>query len=65
VNKATDGVYVINKKGQVLSISCDENALVPFIQTSCAYLQNNDKIAFNLAKLNGLPGADGAFQEMY
>jgi clathrin heavy chain len=35
------------------------------MMSSCAYIQNNDQMAFNLAKLNGLAGADGAFQDMF
>lgn len=65
VNRKTDGVYVINKVGHVIDISCDQNTLVPFIMSSCGYIADNDKLAFNLAKLNKLPGADGAFEDMF
>ena len=41
-NRATDGLFVINKAGQVISINCNSSSLVPYIMTACSYIANND-----------------------
>ncbi|KIH43170.1 clathrin propeller repeat-containing domain protein, partial [Ancylostoma duodenale] len=51
---ATGGIMGINRKGQVLSVSIDENNMIPFVTQQ---LQNPD-LALRLAVRCDLPGAE-------
>jgi clathrin heavy chain len=55
------GLVGINRKGQVLSVSVDENTVVPYL------LQNpaNAELAYKLASRAGLPGADNLYQQRF
>ncbi|CAF4431490.1 unnamed protein product, partial [Didymodactylos carnosus] len=53
----TSGIIAVNRKGQVLSVSIDEENLVSFIQNSL----NNHELAYKLAVRCNLPGADQLF----
>lgn len=53
----TSGIIGVNRKGQVLSVSVEEENLIPYITTT---LQNPD-LAFRIAARNNLPGADDLF----
>ncbi|ORX61465.1 clathrin heavy chain [Hesseltinella vesiculosa] len=55
--QATSGLLGINKHGQVLSVSIDQNTIVPFILESL----NNTELAIRLASRGGLPGADDLY----
>ncbi|ORY97188.1 hypothetical protein BCR43DRAFT_489386 [Syncephalastrum racemosum] len=61
----SSGIIVINKKGQVLSVSLDEDTIIPYILNSLG----NTELAFKLASRGGLPGADdlyvSRFQELF
>ncbi|OXG17129.1 clathrin heavy chain [Cryptococcus neoformans Ze90-1] len=55
------GIIGVNRKGQVLSVSVDEQTVVPYIQQTL----NNPELAIKLATRAGLPGADGMIQQQY
>mmetsp|Transcript_85130 Transcript_85130/g.127573 ORF Transcript_85130/g.127573 Transcript_85130/m.127573 type:complete len:1700 (+) Transcript_85130:39-5138(+) len=58
---ATNGLVGINNAGQVLSISVDENNIVPYI---CKTL-NNIPLAIAIASKNNFPGADELFVRQF
>lgn len=55
------GIVGVNRKGQVLSVSVDENTIIPYL------LQNpeNSELAYKLASRAGLPGADTLYQQRF
>lgn len=55
------GIIGINRKGQVLSVTVDENQIVPYL------LQNpaNTSLAVNLASRAGLAGADDLYKQQF
>ncbi|KAI8884708.1 clathrin heavy chain [Backusella circina FSU 941] len=55
--EATSGVIGINKKGQVLSVSLDENNVIPYVINTLG----NTEVALRLASRGGLPGADDLY----
>src|ERR1700753_1971450 len=57
----SSGIVGINRKGQVLSVSGDENTIIPYL------LQNpaNSGLAVKLASRAGLPGADNLYQQQF
>jgi len=55
--EATSGIIGVNRKGQVLSVSVDENNLIPYIMNNL----NNRELAFRIASRNNLPGANQLF----
>ncbi|MCJ1469690.1 hypothetical protein MMC07_008326 [Pseudocyphellaria aurata] len=57
----SSGIIGINRKGQVLSVSVDENNIIPYL------LQNpaNGALALRLASKAGLPGADNLYQQQF
>ena len=57
----SSGIVGINRKGQVLSVSVDENTIIPYL------LQNpaNSGLAVKLASRAGLPGADNLYQQQF
>lgn len=70
------GIISVNRKGQVLSVSVDENTIVPFVQRECQWRRshfrsrhleslNNPELAIKLATRAGLPGADHIIQQQY
>ena len=60
-NKASNGLIAVNRKGQVLSVSVDENTIVPYI----LHTLNNTDLAFKLASRGGLPGADDLYLQQF
>ncbi|KAH9852080.1 clathrin heavy chain [Lenzites betulinus] len=60
-HEASNGIIGVNKKGQVLSVSVDENTVVPYILTTL----NNTELAFKLASRANLPGADDLYIKQY
>ena len=54
------GVIGINRKGQVLFVSADENNLVPYVMNS-----HGNELALKLASRAGLPGADNLYQQQF
>lgn len=55
------GIVGINRKGQVLSVSLDEDTVIPYL------LQNpaNGELAYKLASRGGLPGADDLYEQRF
>lgn len=55
------GIVGVNRKGQVLSVSVNENTIIPYL------LQNpaNGELAYKLASRAGLPGADNLYQQRF
>lgn len=55
------GIVGVNRKGQVLSVTLDENTVIPYL------LQNpeNSELAYKLASRGGLPGADQLYQQRF
>ncbi|KAF9962551.1 hypothetical protein BGZ72_003150 [Mortierella alpina] len=60
-HEATSGVIGVNRKGQVLSVSVDENNLVPYIVNTLG----NTELALKVASRNGLPGADDLYLQRF
>jgi clathrin heavy chain len=60
-HEATSGILCINRKGQVLGVSVDEQTMVPYILTTL----NNTELAFKLASRGNLPGADDLYKKQY
>ncbi|KAK0731049.1 hypothetical protein B0H67DRAFT_57958 [Lasiosphaeris hirsuta] len=54
------GVVGINRKGQVLFVSADENTIVPYVLES-----HGAELAIKLASRAGLPGADNLYQQRF
>ncbi|KAI8979961.1 hypothetical protein BDB01DRAFT_798258 [Pilobolus umbonatus] len=53
----TSGILGVNKRGQVLSVSLDENNAIPYIINNL----NNTELALKLATRGGLSGADDLY----
>ena len=53
--EATSGILGINRKGQVLSVSIDEDTIIPYI----SQVLNNTEIAYKLAIRTNLSGVEG------
>lgn len=58
---ATDGIIGVNRKGQVLSVSVDEDNIVPYMTTQL----NNSDLALRFAVRNDLGGADDLFVQRF
>ncbi len=62
---ATGGIIGVNRRGQVLSVTVDENNIVPYI---CSQLNDFD-LAIKVASKNNLPGAEdlvtGQFNQLF
>ncbi|KAL2176067.1 uncharacterized protein P884DRAFT_226974 [Thermothelomyces heterothallicus CBS 202.75] len=59
-DKESTGVLGINRKGQVLFVSADENTIVPYVLES-----HGTDLALKLASRAGLPGADNLYQQRF
>lgn len=55
------GLVGVNRKGQVLSVSVDENSIIPYLMQNSAM----SGIAVRLASKAGLPGADNLYQQRF
>jgi clathrin heavy chain len=60
-HEMSNGIIGVNKKGQVLSVSVDEQTIIPYILTTL----NNTELAFKLASRANLPGADDLYIKQY
>ena len=58
---ATSGIIAVNRKGQVLSVSVNENHIIPYLLNNPA----NSQLAINLASRAGLAGADDLYQQQF
>ncbi|CAD6903869.1 unnamed protein product [Tilletia controversa] len=59
--EATSGIIGINRKGQVLSVTADENTLVSYILRTL----NNADLALKMATRASLPGADDLYLQQF
>lgn len=55
------GIVGVNRKGQVLAVSLDENNVIPYLMENPAM----SGIAVRLASKAGLPGADHLYQQQF
>lgn len=55
------GIVGVNRKGQVLSVTIDEQTIVPYLLSNPA----NSDLALKLASKAGLPGADNLYQQQF
>nr|POF03005.1 putative clathrin heavy chain [Quercus suber] len=55
------GIVGVNRKGQVLSVSVDENTIIPYLLKT----PENAEMAYKLASRAGLPGADQLYQQRF
>ncbi|KAH9935862.1 clathrin heavy chain [Epithele typhae] len=60
-HEGSNGIIGVNKKGQVLSVSVDEQTVIPYILATL----NNTELAFKLASRANLPGADDMYIKQY
>ncbi|KAF8757718.1 Ubiquinone biosynthesis monooxygenase COQ6, mitochondrial [Rhizoctonia solani] len=60
-HEATHGIIGVNRRGQVLSVSVDDNTIIPYILGTL----NNTELAFKLASRANLPGADDLYVRQY
>ena len=60
-HEATSGIIGVNRKGQVLSVSVDEENIIPYISN---VLQNSD-LALRMATRNNLAGAEELFVKKF
>ena len=64
-HEVTSGIIGVNRKGQVLSVTVDEQTVIPYILNTL----NNPELAVKLASRADLPGADDLyvrqFQQMF
>lgn len=58
---STGGILCVARNGQVLSVSVDEENVVPYITNTLG----NADLAFRFAARNGLSGADDVFQQQF
>ena len=55
--ESTSGIIGVNRQGQVLSVTIDENNIVGYVNSTL----NNSELAYKLASRSNLPGADQLF----
>lgn len=59
--KSSNGIIAVNRRGQVLSVSVDADAIIPYILRTL----NNTELAFKLASRGNLPGADEMYLQQF
>ncbi|CAG8535423.1 3237_t:CDS:10 [Ambispora leptoticha] len=57
----TSGIIGVNRKGQVLSVSVDENNIIPYISG----IIGNSDLAVRIAARNDLPGAEELYMQKF
>ncbi|KAI9739542.1 MAG: hypothetical protein M1834_006258 [Cirrosporium novae-zelandiae] len=55
------GIVGVNRKGQVLAVSINEETIIPYLMSNTA----NAALAIKLAARAGLPGADHLYQQQF
>ncbi|KAK9470001.1 uncharacterized protein V1510DRAFT_309136 [Dipodascopsis tothii] len=60
-HEASSGLLAINRSGQVLSVSVDENKIIPYIRDNLG----NMALAVSLASRAGLSGADDLYMQQF
>jgi clathrin heavy chain len=56
-HEGTDGIIGVNRKGQVLSVSVEEDNIIQYINNTL----QNPELALRMASRNNLPGAEDLF----
>ncbi|KAM0791024.1 hypothetical protein ACM66B_004322 [Microbotryomycetes sp. NB124-2] len=60
-HRSTGGVIGVNRKGQVLSVTVDDDTIIPYILGTL----NNTDLAIKLASRANLPGADDLYTRQF
>jgi clathrin heavy chain len=60
-HQATSGIIGVNRKGQVLSVTVDDDTIIPYILRTL----NNTDLAIRLASRGNLPGADDLYTRQF
>lgn len=60
-HEATNGIIGVNRKGQVLSVTVDDDTIIPYILRTL----NNTDLAIRLAARANLPGADDLYLQQF
>lgn len=60
-HESSSGIVGVNRKGQVISVTVDEETIVPFILKTL----NNPELAIKLASRADLPGADDIYIQQF
>ncbi|KAB8336830.1 hypothetical protein FH972_021138 [Carpinus fangiana] len=60
-DSSSEGIVGVNRKGQVLSVTVDENTIIPYLLSNPA----NGELAYKLASRAGLGGADDLYQQRF
>lgn len=60
-HEATSGIIGVNRKGQVLSVTVDDDTIIPYILGTL----NNTDLAIRLASRANLPGADDLYTRQF
>ncbi|SGZ23972.1 BQ5605_C023g09673 [Microbotryum silenes-dioicae] len=58
---STSGIVGVNRKGQVLSVTVDDDTIIPYILQTL----NNTELAIRLASRANLPGADDLYTRQF
>jgi clathrin heavy chain len=61
VHESTSGIIGVNRKGQVLSVTVDDETIIPYILRTL----NNTDLAIRLASRANLPGADDLYTRQF
>lgn len=60
-HESTNGIIGVNRKGQVLSVTVDDETIIPYILRTL----NNPELAIRLASRANLPGADDLYTRQF
>ena len=60
-----DSVLGVNRRGQVLGISIEEENIVSFIMNNCRHIPDSMSVGFSLAQRYNLPGANELFVQTF
>lgn len=60
-HESTSGIIGVNRKGQVLSVTVDDDMIIPYILNTL----NNPELAIKLASRADLPGADDLYLRQF
>eukprot|EP01053_Blabericola_migrator_P007732 Blabericola_migrator_1__7731@NODE_394_length_8993_cov_144_363433_g314_i0_p1_GENE_NODE_394_length_8993_cov_144_363433_g314_i0NODE_394_length_8993_cov_144_363433_g314_i0_p1_ORF_typecomplete_len1756_score408_30Clathrin/PF00637_20/57Clathrin/PF00637_20/2_3e12Clathrin/PF00637_20/6_6e16Clathrin/PF00637_20/5_7e13Clathrin/PF00637_20/1_2e25Clathrin/PF00637_20/5e09Clathrin/PF00637_20/2_9e15Clathrin/PF00637_20/4_9e13Clathrin_H_link/PF13838_6/1_7e16Clathrin_H_link/PF13838_6/7_5e03TPR_7/PF13176_6/0_6TPR_7/PF len=61
-NRRSGGVYLVNKKGALLSVTVNEATIIPYVQANCS---DGVQLAASLARRHGYSAADEILTQMF
>eukprot|EP00398_MALV-I-01_sp_L67-1_P000178 gene178-941_t len=64
-NSKNGGIYLITRKGQVISVTADAANVVPFIMNQLTSVGNRMEVAANLCMKFAIPGMDDQFKQKF